>query len=132
MATWQETASTIRNRWATLVETPQSLPTEYDNAPFDKPDDSQWARLTVLPGDSFQMELGSASPHKSVGLAVAQIFVPSNSGTRAAMLLVVAAAAEFKAQVVSGVTFRSPSVRRVGLSGMWWQVNLSMPYYTED
>ena len=59
-----------------------SRDTEHDNDPRTHPDDAEWIRFSIRPGDATQVSIGgSASSGQPVrertsGVAIAQIFTP--------------------------------------------------------
>ena len=125
--------NTIRGRFQTVVATPLSLPTAYDNAAFTRPQAAPWARWTVLPGESFQASFGGATNrYRTPGVAVAQLFVPIETGDKVALEMAQAVKAAFRGVAVGGVTFREPSVTRVGRVDDEYQINVTCPWQADD
>ena len=125
-------ANTIRGRFKTLVVASTGLLVAYDNAPFTPTDGVKWVRFTVLPGDSVQASIGVAKRFRTVGVAVAQIFLPIDRGDKDALALAETVKLAFRATTVSGVTFRTPSLRRVGRTDNWYQINVNCPFYADE
>lgn len=132
MTTWLQMANAVRSRWDTEVTTGLSLPTQHDNAEFTEPT-TKWCRLTLQPAATDQLELGAAPSRtfRTMGRAVAMIFLPLASGDALALSLADSIAALFRAQTVGGVTYFAPSIAQIGRSGEWWQLNVTIPFYTE-
>ncbi|MCP4660986.1 MAG: hypothetical protein GY856_36760 [bacterium] len=126
-------ANTIRSRFATQVETAESVAVLYDNEPQDPPDDEQWIRFSILDGRTNQAEMGgNQTTYRTSGVAIAQIFAPMQAGDGAARELADVIVAAFRAVTVSGVVFRAPSVGPVGAEGKWWQLNVSCDFYYDE
>ena len=123
---WADTSNVVRGRFRTLVETPLSLPTTYDDAPPDDAGGSIWARWTVRPLVTNRVETPAA--YRSVGLATAQVFAPTTTGTGALYEVVDTVYESFRACAQEGVIFQVPNVRTVGRGADWWQVNVDCPF----
>ena len=127
----------IRSRFKTLVEdvADPALPTEYDNAPFQQPENTQWCRWSIRPASRTQMDVGSSTKRKrTVGVAIAQIFLPLEQGDKAHLVVADAIEAVFKPGAAAGVTYRTPEIVVVGRANdnKWWQVNVTCPFYADD
>ena len=126
-------ANTIRSRFKTQVADVESLPTQYDNAPLDKPENAEWARITIKESESNQTSIGgSTNQHRTVGVLIVQLFAPWGQGDKEARRLADVVKAAFLAITVSGVRFRTPSVIPVGRTGDEWQINVSCPFEKDD
>lgn len=129
------TEAAIRSRfntqWSSLRPT---IPAFFDNAGDDvtPPEDSTWVRLTILPGDSSQVEMGNTRRWRRVGVLIVQIFVPAASGTGLALELGDTVRDIFEGLTVSGVIFRATSLNRVGLDGAWLQYNAITPFQADE
>ena len=124
---------TINSRFQTFVETPESVPVQYDNFPFTRPLDSTWIRFSVLPGESIQISSGGdgSNRFRTAGVAKAMVFVPVESGTNDSLTLVDVINAAFRAVTDTGVTFRTPSVETIGRNGKWWVTDIEIPFYAD-
>jgi hypothetical protein len=126
-------ANTIRTRWYTNIESGESIPTVYDNAPADdQSDSSTWARVRILWGETLMPALGQQKTFRTVGRLLAQLYVPVENGDKAALELADSIRADFRAVTDTGVTFKSPSVSAVGREDNWWRVDVSCPFYTDE
>ena len=124
-------ANAIRGAFDTQIADtyPSGLDVQYDNdGAFVQPEDSAWVRFAVLPGESFQMTLGTQKRYRTPGLAVASIFVPVGVGDKAAYVIADYIADRFRTITLNGVTFKTPSVASLGRSGDVWQVNVRCPF----
>lgn len=125
--------STIRSRMATEWPTLQpSIPVLYDNTGQAAPKDSAYVNLTILFGDSFQVEMGNLRRLRNSGLLTVQIFVPTGVGDGLAQELGDSVGDVFQLRTVSGVIFRATSLLRVGVDGPWLQYNASTPFQQDD
>ncbi len=120
----------------------------YPVAPSEEPVSTTqpWVRLTVLPGDMRQIELGSAEVlHRAISLIVVQVFIPARSDVnteRQAAQVADAVKAifhrqEFRTETGGLVRTRATSApRRVPLpqrSGQAWvQFNVTTPYQLDE
>lgn len=103
---------------------------EYDNAPFDQPDNSMWMRWHIRVTESHIAELGAQKSHRHVGMATAQIFAPLRIGDAAALTVANEVAAAFRDVTVSQIHLMSPTIRAVGRQEeKWWQVNVNCPFW---
>lgn len=130
--TFETLANAIRSRFKTQVVGSTGLAVAYDNAPFTEPADSKWVRFAVLEADSSQVSLGTGRRFRTPGVAVAQIFVPIQQGDKDALVLADQIKLAFRAQSVGGVVYKTPSLRRVGRTGKWYQINVNCPFYADD
>jgi len=129
------TEQVIRSRFNTLWAAAQSnVQVFFDNAGDDitAPENAAWVRLTVLPGDSQQVEFGMTRRWRRVGQVVVQIFVPAASGTGLALELGDTVRDIFEGLTVSGVIFRATALNRVGLDGAWLQYNASTSFQADE
>ena len=124
----------IRARFKAEVADAASVSVAYPNAPFTRPtDQSAWVRLSILDGDSNQIELehNAGSTYRRAGVVVAQIFTALEQSTGAAMDLADTVAAAFRRVHAASIIYRVPSVTTIGLSDGWWQVNVTCPWESD-
>ena len=122
------------SRFKTMVEDPESVPTQYDNFPFERPADKLWVRWSILPGTSDQVSTGGGAGSdrfRTPGVCRATIFAPVESGTKKSHDLAKLIVAAFRAVTASGVTYRTPSVTNIGRNGKWWVTDVEVPFYTD-
>jgi hypothetical protein len=126
--------NSIRARFKAQVATPESLATQYDNAPFNKPEDSIWCRWTILPGEDTKVSMGSpgASLYRTVGIAVAQLFGPLRAGDSPLWDVADKVKAAFESESFDGIVFKTPNVKRVGERNGQWQVNVTCPFHYDE
>jgi len=130
--TFEAMANIIRSRFKNQVVGATGLLVAYDNAPFDEPDNAVWVRFTVLTGDSDQASFGAQKRFRTIGIAVAQIFQPIMQGDKASLALADRIVTAFRSVTDSGVVFKTPSLRRVGRTEKFNQINVSCPFYADD
>lgn len=129
-----EDASNVAVNEARSFLDAEGVPHTQDNAPLPENAgrDDLWARITVLPGSSAQASIGSSPLHRTDSVLSVQLFAQLNRGSGGVGTLAGKVQRKFRSLLVGGLTFRSPSVRRVGRSGEYWQVNVSCPFYHEE
>lgn len=115
-----------------------TYPVEWPNRNFVPPKDANgkpkaYARFSIAsdPLGAAQITLGTTATHRHTGIVFVSVFVPLDDGEVAALTLADTAAAIFRGQSTSGITFRSPSVVQVGPDGAYYQVNVSAPFWRD-
>lgn len=128
------TEAIIRSRFDTeWTAAGRTEPILFDNQGDDNVvRDSAWVRLTVLPGESRQVEMGNTRRWRRSGIVVIQIFIPTNTGTGLAQELGDAVLEIFEGLTVSGVIFRATSLNRVGVDGAWLQYNATTQFQDDE
>ena len=139
--TFEAVHNTIRNRFNAQLVTGGSLAADdvaWDNLAFDthnEGDSSKWVRLNVIPGESESLGLGS-SLMRVEGYVQASVFLTIDKGDKLALELADEIVAAFNSvtETYSGntVVFRTPSDQNVGREGSWWQVNVLIPFYSDN
>jgi len=124
----------VRTRFSTLVETPESVTTLYDNDPQQPPEDGLWVRWSVRPGESIRVENGGAPNthrYRTPGIAVAQVFFPLQEGENIQLALIDVIVPAFRGVTAAGVTYQTPRVQQIGKDGRWWQINVVVNFYAD-
>lgn len=109
---------------------------EYDNYPrTEAVAETLWMRFQVLPANSDVREMGGGKA-RTFGIALASIFAAPKTGDKVALETADSIVAAFKqvGYTFGGVTvtFRTPELSVFGLVGDWYQVNVSIPFWTDD
>ncbi len=128
---YEDAANTIRSRFRTEIAVPESLQTQYDNAPFTPPDNEVWCRLSIIWETNNAVELGG-SRFRKTGRMEAQLFGPVSRGDKAILELADKIVTPFRAVTDTLITFRTPSVFIVGRIGDDWVVIVPCPFYGDD
>jgi hypothetical protein len=126
-------ANAVRSRFAAQVETPQGLWVIYDNQDRSPPSDERlWCRFTVLDGDTERVTIG-VRQYRTVGLGLAQLFVPMGTGTKAIRVMADAIRAAFQDVSTGGVRYGVPRVENIGDDGKGkYQVNVTCPWQVDE
>lgn len=122
-------AAAIRSRFST--EWSDTTPIAWPNVSYTPTPGTAWVRLTILPADASQVELGAVGSRRfrHAGVIVVQVFVPENTGDGTVQTLAAQAAAVFRGVTVGEIRYGAPRVRTVGNDGAgWYQVNVECPY----
>jgi len=127
-------ANAIRSRFKTQIADTENLPTQYDNDPTEPDKTNLWCRLTMVDGDSNQVSLGSpgSNLHRTVGILYAQLFIPVGTGDKVIRAMAKKIYDKFLGLTDFGVRYKTPSIRKVGRDGSYWQLNVNCPFYTDD
>jgi len=123
---WEDAVSKIQTLFNTGWGT--TTPIAWDNVDY-RPGIVSWVRFFVMEDESNQMDMGSTLlRYRNGGMAVIYIFVPQNTGTQAAKGLADTASAIFRGVTSDEIIFRAPSIKTIGISGAWYQINVLVPY----
>lgn len=127
----------IQDRWSTLIEVAEGLPTSYQNVPFTKPADSIWCELQVRPGIGRPTAIGGVTRirRRVTGLVFVQIFFPLFLTTNEGWLTADKIVAAFSELSDRKITFQTPSTDDAGASDEhpgFWQINVSCPWFTDS
>ena len=127
----------IRTRWrdkvVDSVTDPIELPTGYDNdRAFIQPEEGTWARVTIQIVDSDIREIGNAQRHRHTGVIFAQLFDDLGRGDDTLTRIIDTLIPSFRSLEKDNITYRTPSIRRIGQSGKWYQINVLIPFHFDD
>ena len=127
---WETMANLIRKRFKTQIQDLISpdLPTQFDNAPFSKPDKTRWARVVILPGESRQVELGATTRHRTPGVVIVSIFIPLEQGDKEAYVIADLIGNAFRSVSDGGVVYRTPRINQIRRLSKEWQLNVELPF----
>lgn len=138
-------AAAISTRFKTLVEIPSGLPTQYDNADFDHPDDSPWLQCNILwneeSGDqgmvTGQQTMGSVGQRtfRLSGLLSIQVYAPIGHGDRESLIVVDLITQSFRGITADNITYRTaaiPTGPKRTQNGKWWQTDVVCSWYTDE
>jgi len=130
MADIQDFLTTIRTRFRTLVATPESLPTKYDNLPFTKPSSLStiWCEWRISPGETVQIELGDTKTFRTPGTATATLHGPIGEGESAMHALVDKIDAAFRAVSEGVVDFEAPHPPQGRREDGHWVIDVVCPW----
>lgn len=132
--TYSAIEDAIRSRFNTQITISKFVTTIFDNEDADLPTTGQWIRFTIIAGETEQVEFGSKKRFRQFGMATAQIFDEIGKGTKNINLLVdnINTSGVFRSVSANGVVYRTPSILRVGRVANWYQVNVNVPFYSDD
>jgi hypothetical protein len=140
MTTFDQIGDACRTKFDADIAVTYSIQTQYDNAPFTLDESSDltlnsWIRFTNIFGLSDQVQNGGEGPsgntYRTFGECIAQIFSKIESGDHNALTIANYIVTAFRSKTASGVTYRTPYLRRIGRDGRWWQVNVHIPFYSD-
>ena len=131
VTSWQAVHNAARSRFKTKIADPEALPTQYDNAPLDPPNDASWAHVAVLPGEGALVARGAVRRYRAPGVMVVVLSIPVEAGDKEALVLADKVDAAFRAVADAGVVYRTPWLRAVGRVEAWWQAAVNVPFYAD-
>ena len=140
--TYQAIHNAIRNQFQTaVVDASSNLASNdiaWDNTAFnthDAGDSGAWVRFSILGGESEQIGLGSTTL-RARGIIVASLFVTAEEGDKLGLEIAdeIVSAFNTKSFTHSGNTVitQNPSVEPIGRDGAWYQINVSIPYLSDN
>lgn len=131
--THEDLHNAIRSRMDAQVAVPESVAVQYDNEGEAPPSDAVWIRCAVQVGRSEQADMGSTTVReRTVGVVMAQVFCPADEGDQPGLEMADKIKAAFRRVTAGGVTYRVPSIEPQGRDGKWWQINVTVPFYSDD
>ena len=125
-----------RERYVAQVETPLSVPTQYDNQEKDPPPDGSlyngcWTRFTVVQGAQGMFEV--PGNFRLQGTIIVQIFCKIKLGNKDALELADYIADKFKPGQVYGIlNNKDIQIVKVGRDRNWWQVNVVIDFESDN
>ncbi len=134
--TYEALANTIRTKFQTDIVIPASLTevTFYDNQEAGRPEYPKdlWLRVNILNGEMRQASLGAARRFRTTGILEVQIFVPIGRGTKSSDEVIDAIVVSFRGVSENGVTYLSPSREPQGRPDSFYQINVTVPFWSDD
>lgn len=129
MNPWELAESALRQRMAGFT----AVPVHYQNVTPDSQPNAPFVFFEILWGEAFQASIGSpgANTYRHPGVAMAHIFVKTNTGTKTVTEHAGTIAALFRTQHFGGVRCETPSIGRPGPGdddGNWYRVTVSIPF----
>lgn len=109
------------------------LPSVFENDGQDEPKDERlWARVAPQMGDSYQADMCQNPRLRHPGVLLVCLFFELNQGTKDVMAMAAEIVELFQPQVDAGVTYKQPSIKKLGNQGKgWFQVNVTCPFYAD-
>jgi hypothetical protein len=104
----------------------------YENDEMTDVSVNEWIRVSIQNADAFQASLGSNPLFRYLGILYFQIFTRPDIGSGRAIEIADMLSALFRAVKVSGITFKTPKLQKLGVRNGWYQVNLSTAFSRED
>ena len=106
---------------------------QYDNAPFDKPENEKWVHLMIVESSSLQASMGGdTNRDRTRGTVMAVTFGPLNVGDGAQLALAQFIKNDFRKTEFECVVFQMPEITPIGRFKNWWQINVACPFYVDD
>lgn len=102
----------------------------YDNIEFVPTLGSPWCRFTVLHGEGRHAAVNGL--YRNSGIVIVQIFTPIETGDALALGIADDVAGIFRGWRSGALLFGAPSLQRVGPDGGWYQLNVSIPYSSDQ
>lgn len=121
-----QASSVLRQR---IVAKFPSLQIQRDNMLFTPPSGTLWARWHILFGESKRAASGTV---RHIGLVKCSLFDLLEIGDDNILSMADDIAEMFRTLTDTGVVLRTPSVRTLGRSDKWWQVNVTCPFFADE
>lgn len=120
--------SQVRERFLDRIATALNLPTEYDNGVFEPVQGVTWARVEVLTGSTRLRQIGNGNSYRQRGRLVVTLSSPLERGEGPILAIAGQIVTQFRFVTVGDLRFLSPSRRRLGRSGAYWQLEVTVPW----
>lgn len=118
---------------AHLDEHYSSLPVAWPNQPFKRPDASGWVEVRVTDQEAFRVTLGASHRVRHPGMLMATVHWPAGEASQPALGEADTIASLFRDTTITpGLTFRSPTVRKLGPDDGWYRVQVTAPFYRDS
>lgn len=128
-------STTVYQELRTKYLTGVSVPTEYPNEAFTRPEPATtWARFTIIEGMSQQMDIGApVKTFRTIGLLVIQLFAPLDAGSIGVLTEADTVAALFRNWSGQTIVCRAATIENIGNDNLgWYQVNVTVPFHTDE
>lgn len=125
----------LRTRYRTEFADPFSVPTQYDNLPFERPEDVAWARVMISFGEAPDPGTVSTIVYGQFvsGALDVRLWAPSNYGMAPLWELADSLVLPFTEQALAnGVHLTQPVVASQGFDGSQWRVRVRCPFWAEN
>ena len=97
----------------------------------ETPTSGDWIRVNMLNAESYRSAIHQQH-YRHPGLLVIQIFVAKNSGNGVALRYGDTIAALYRGVTSGGIKFRAATVREIGPTEGWYQVNVEIPFERDE
>jgi len=91
------------------------------------PESGNWVRLNISSAESFRAAVKQKF-YRHPGLVVVQVFVEKDKGNGLAVQYGDSIASIFRGATGGGILFRAATVREIGPTEGWYQVNVEIPF----
>mgnify|MGYP006409817341 CR=1 FL=1 len=105
-------------------------PVAWENVEFDTPNNEGWVRLNILNGEGDYRAINKLKRH--TGIIVVQIFVPRDTGTSTIRQYADYASSIFDGRKFNDVVCGVGSIETIGADDIWYQVNVTIPYWRDE
>lgn len=95
-------------------------------------DVSEWVRISIQNASAKQVSLGSNPMFRYVGILFIQVFIKPDIGSGRALQIADEFTNLFRAKRINGILFLVPEIQRIGISGDWYQTNVSVQFSREE
>ena len=134
----ESTQNAGRERWRTLVETAQSIPTKYPNQKWTPPDVEAWADYAMEETSAEQADIGTSNQLvRHTGFVNVNLYFRQGGTAKSPHKYVDDIAVLFRMLTVttpgsSDIVFSVPRRSTVGDYQQWYVINLTMPFYSDE
>jgi len=107
---------------------------QYDNAPFERPNNILWAHFMIQDGTSLQKSFGDQGNNRdrTQGIVMAVTYGQLEIGDAAQIKLCNFIKNAFRKVTDACVVFQVPSLTVIGRFESWHQVQVACPFYVDD
>lgn len=124
-------SNAVRLRFQQTVKVPESIPVQFDNAPFAAPTQTTWARVKVRVGAAEQIAFGATNSYRKTGELIVSFYTPLGTGDQAALALADLVKSSFRLVETDPVVYGVPSTRPGMRDGAFWRVDVVVPFLAD-
>lgn len=137
MSVYQSTQRAIGAHFASTITQPLGLPTFWPNQgaipPGAQLETTQWLRVSFIwSSNRPEVVQGTSGRYRTRGEMIVSVFAPSDTGADDSAETADFIVNAYRGLDLDGIAFETAEIRRAGLSGHWWQVNVHCPFYIDE
>ena len=127
MAGYEDANAAIESRFNTNWAT--ATPIKFDNVAYEPTAGTTYVELQIHWDKSKQVSLEKTPLHRAWGIISVNIYTALNTGTKTAEQKADTAATIFRNAKFSGITCKSPEVKRIGEVDGWFVYNMNVIFH---
>lgn len=128
---YQSFAEDLRSDFKAGIVTPNSLPVQWENLPFQPEQNVLWIAYDHLHGDEDLISIGPPKIWRHVGVLFVRIYTALEKGSKAGRALADLIADRYRGSYTAGATFRGASISNGRREDDWYVTNAQVRYFAD-